>query len=230
MTIITRFKNRPLAPTLLGLAGLCAAAFGLAATAIPGPLQARPAATAQGQTGFADLERVARHLRGIKTLRASFVQTDRSNQQLTGQLTLKQPGRIRFEYQKDAQLLVVADGRSLTMIDYEVAQVQRWPIRKSPLGALLDPERDITRYGRLMQTGSANVVSVEVKDDDRPEYGTITMVFRRDANAPEGMELAGWVALDSQNKRTTISLSNHKYNQTVADSAFNWKDPRRGRR
>ncbi|MEM1132281.1 MAG: outer membrane lipoprotein carrier protein LolA [Pseudomonadota bacterium] len=190
------------------------------------------ASTAHAQSanaGATDLQKVERHLRDITTLKASFVQTDRSNQQLSGQLTLKQPGRIRFEYQKDAELLVVADGRALTLIDYQVNQVQRWPIKESPLGALLDPKRDITRYGRLLDTGNGNVISVEVKDKDRPEYGTITMVFRRDASAPEGIELAGWVALDSQNKRTTISLSNHRYNQPVANSAFDWADPRKSR-
>lgn len=201
-----------------------AALYSISAIALPNTANAQQSTSA---TALADLNKVARHLRAIKTLRADFVQTDRSSQQLTGRLTLKQPGKIRFQYQKDAELLVVADGRALTLIDYQVAQVQRWPIRKSPLGALLDPDRDITRYGRIMSSGSANVISVEVSDDDRPEYGTITMVFRRDASAPEGIELAGWVALDSQSKRTTISLSNHRYNQAVKDSAFNWRDPRR---
>ncbi len=177
-----------------------------------------------------DLDRVSRHLRGITTLKANFVQTDRNRQELSGSLLLKQPGKIRFQYQKDVPLLIVADGRALTMIDYEVRQVQRWPIKNSPLGALLDPNRDVRRYGRLIPTDNANVISVEVKDPKRPEYGTITMVFRRDANAPAGLEMAGWVALDSKNNRTTISLTGHRYNQPVADSAFKWKDPRRNRR
>jgi hypothetical protein len=39
-------------------------------------------------------------------------------------------------------LLIVGDGKALTLIDYEVRQVQRWPISNSPLGALLDPLGD----------------------------------------------------------------------------------------
>src|SRR3546814_1818425 len=66
---------------------------------------------------------------------ADFTQTDRNGRTLSGKLTLKQPGKIRFEYQKNVPLLIVGDGKSLTMIDYEVSQVQRWPIRNSPLGA-----------------------------------------------------------------------------------------------
>ena len=52
---------------------------------------------------------------------------------MTGKLTLKRPGKIRFQYQKDVPLLIVGDGNSLTMIDYEVRQVQRWPVKNSPL-------------------------------------------------------------------------------------------------
>jgi outer membrane lipoprotein-sorting protein len=113
------------------------------------------------------------------------------------------------------------------MIDYEVAQVQRWPIGNSPLGALLDPRRDVKRYGTLLPTVNPNVISVEVKDATKPEYGTITLTFVRDAGAPGGLELYSWVALDAQNKRTTVRLSNQRYGMAVADSAFNYRDPRR---
>ena len=39
--------------------------------------------------------------------------------------------------------------------------------------------------------------------------------------------LQGWVALDSQNNRTTIRLSNQKFGGTVSDGVFRWNDPRR---
>lgn len=73
---------------------------------------------------------------------------------------------------------------------------------------------------KVIPTGSDEVLSVEVKDPKRPEYGTITMVFIRDGFAPAGLRLRGWVALDSQNNRTRIDLSNQKFNVAVADSAF----------
>nr|WP_244181926.1 outer membrane lipoprotein carrier protein LolA [Blastomonas natatoria] len=184
------------------------------------------AVLAQAATQGDELAQVSRHLKAMQSLRASFTQTDRNGQMLTGTLTLKQPGKIRFEYQKDAQLLIVSDGRALTMIDYQVKQVQRWPIRNSPLGALLDPNRDLTRYGKLVPTGDPNVVSVEVRDPKRPEYGVITLIFTRSGSAPGGLSLVGWVALDSQNKRTTIRLSGQQYNVAVADTAFAWTDPR----
>lgn len=202
---------------------LRAAMAGALVLAVPAAI-ALPATTAVAQTD--KLDQIVGALRGISTMKADFVQTDRNGQSIRGELTLKSPGRIRFEYEKGVNMLVVSNGRSLTLVDYDVDQVQRWPISNSPLGALLDPKRDVKRYGKLMPTSNPNVVSVEVKDPKKPEYGTITMVFVRDANAPGGYELNSWVALDAQNKRTTVRLSNQRYGVSVADSAFTYRDPR----
>ena len=173
-----------------------------------------------------DLTAVEAHIEQVTTMSATFSQSDRKGQTMTGKMLIKRPGKIRFEYQKGANLLIVGDGKSLNMIDYQVRQVQRWPIGESPLSALLDPKRDLKKYGKLVPTSDPNVVSVAVKDPKRPEYGTITMIFVKQAGAPSGLTLHSWVALDSQNNRTTVRLSNVKYNIAIANSAFNWKDPR----
>ncbi|MFN2099079.1 LolA family protein [Altererythrobacter sp. MF3-039] len=182
---------------------------------------AAPVAAAEG-----DLDRAVSALRGISTMRADFSQTDRSGQTLSGVLTLKRPGKIRFQYQKDVDLLVVSNGKSLYLVDYEVDQVQRWPISNSPLGALLDPNRDVKRFGKLIPTGNPNVISVEVRDPKRPEFGVITLLFTRNASAPGGLELNNWVALDAQNQRTTVRLKNHRYGMSVSDNTFRFRDPR----
>lgn len=182
------------------------------------------------QTQADQMARVVSHMKAVGTMSANFTQTDRKGGSLSGKLLLKRPGHVRFEYQKDTPLLIVGDGKALTMIDYEVRQVQRWPIRNSPLAALLDPGQDISRYGKLVQTSTDAVISVAVRDPKRPEYGTITMVFVKQTGAPGGLSLSGWVALDSKNNRTSIRLSNVNYNGNIANSAFTWKDPRPVRR
>ena len=182
------------------------------------------AAPASAQT--ADLGSVQRYLRGITTMTAGFSQTDRAGKVLTGTLTWKQPGKIRFQYEKGVPLLIVAEGGALTFIDYSVKQVQRWPIKNSPLGVLLDPSRDLSRFAKVVP-GDGRLVSVEARDPAHPEYGRITLVFARDAAAPAGLTLQGWVALDSQNNRTTVRLSGQRYGGPIADNAFRWNDPRR---
>ncbi|WP_176592265.1 outer membrane lipoprotein carrier protein LolA [Sphingobium sp. EM0848] len=187
---------------------------------------AAPMVPAAAQADQSDLSRVNAYIRAVTTMTADFAQTDRNGQTLTGQLTIKQPGKIRFQYQKGVPLLIVGDGKALTMIDYEVRQVQRWPIGNSPLGALIDPSKDLSKFGKVIQTGDPNVLSIQARDPRRPEYGTITMIFNRDASSPAGLQLYGWVALDSQNNRTAVKLSNQRYGAPVADSAFRWVDPR----
>lgn len=205
-----------------------AGAAACAALAVSAPLAVAPASAQQApqQTRAGELNQAVAALRAITTLRADFTQTDRTGQRVTGVLTMKAPGRIRFQYQQGVPMLIVSDGKALTMIDYEVRQVQRWPIKNSPLGALLDPTRDVARFGTLKPTGNPNVISIEVRDRSHPEYGTITLVFVKKASAPGGLELSNWVSLDSQNKMTRIDLSGHQYGVAVADNAFRWTDPR----
>ena len=184
-------------------------------------------APAAAQAPAGDLAQVQRHLAQTETMTADFTQTDRNGRVLTGTLTLKKPGRIRFQYQKGVPLLIVGDGKALTFVDYSVKQVQRWPIGNSPLGVLLDPSRDISRFAKIVPSGNSGVLSVEAYDPKHPEYGRITLVMAKNAAAPAGLMLQGWVALDSQGNRTTIRLANQRFNAPVSDGAFRWSDPRR---
>ena len=218
-------KRIPSFRTLAIGLGAGALALGLAPLGTASTLTAPAAAQSTG-----DLDKVVDALRGISTMKADFTQTDRQGSTLRGQMTLKRPGKIRFDYGKNADFLVISNGKSLYMIDYEVNQVERWPIGNSPLGALFNPEKDVKAFGKMVATRDPNVLSVEVRDPKKPEFGMITLIFVRKASAPGGLELAHWVALDAQNNRTRVQLSNQRYGVSVADSAFTFKDPRRSTR
>ncbi|MEQ1639836.1 MAG: outer membrane lipoprotein carrier protein LolA [Novosphingobium sp.] len=211
----------PMKSRLRSLAG--AAASAALVVSAPAALMTTAPAAAQAR---GDLALAVAALRSISTMRANFVQTDRNGKQLGGTMTLKRPGKIRFQYQKGVPFLIVADGSALTFIDYQVRQVQRWPIGSTPLGAIIDPRRDVARFGKLQPVSSPNIVSVEVRDRGHPEYGIITLVFVRKASAPGGLELASWAALDSQNTLTRVDLSNHQYGLAVSDGTFRFNDPR----
>jgi outer membrane lipoprotein-sorting protein len=174
-----------------------------------------------------NLTLVQQHLQSVSSMTASFSQTDRNGRTLNGTMSLKRPGKIRFQYEKGVPQLIVADGSSLYFIDYQVRQVERWPIGNSPLAVLLNPKRDIKAFAKLKPTPDPRVISVEVHDPKHPEYGRITLLFDRNAAGPGGLMLQGWVALDAQNNRTTIRLSNQRFNATIDDGTFRWSDPRK---
>lgn len=176
------------------------------------------------------LSQVSAHLKAVGSMTANFTQTGRNGQALNGVLTLKRPGKARFQYGRGIPLLIVADGRALTMIDYQVKQVSAWPIGNSPLAVLLDPNKDLSRIAKVVPSGDARVVLVQARDPKRPEFGTITLAFAKVPSAPGGLTLTGWTTVDAQKNRSTVKLSNHRFNVAVADNAFTFVDPRKGKR
>ena len=202
---------------MMRIAALALLAAPITAAVVPA------AAVAQAASPLAQ---VSTHLKAVSTMTANFAQTDRRGQTLTGTLTLKRPGKVRFQYQKGVPLLIVGDGKALTMIDYEVRQVSRWPIGNSPLSVLLNPDKDLSKVAKVVQN-DGQVLMIQARDPKRPEFGTISIAFAKVPGAPNGLMLQGWTTIDAQNNRSTVKLSNQRFNVAVAESAFRWTDPRR---
>jgi outer membrane lipoprotein-sorting protein len=179
-----------------------------------------PAAT----TG--DLKAVEASLAATQSMTADFVQTDGKGRQQAGTLSLKRPGKIRFAY-KGVNALMVADGKTLHYLDYDVGQHSKWSIGKSPLAVLLSPAPDLARIARTVPNNNPQVVVVRARDARRPEFGTLVLAFVRSAGAPGGLKLEGWTAIDAQNKKTVIRLSNQRFNVAVPDNAFGFTEPKR---
>jgi outer membrane lipoprotein-sorting protein len=197
----------------------------LRALALAAALATPTALVAQAPSGLAQVQS---HLRAVNTMTAAFTQTDRRGRTLSGTLTIKRPGRIRFDYGRSANMLIVGDGRALTFIDYDVGQRQRWPINDSPLSVLLNPDQDLSRFARVTRNDN-QVLMIEARDPRRREFGTISIAFAKVAGAPGGLMLQGWNTRDPQNNLTSIRLSNQRFNVAVADSAFRYREPQRRR-
>jgi outer membrane lipoprotein-sorting protein len=178
----------------------------------------------------ATLADVGNALAATTTMTADFTQTAANGAKSEGRMQLKRPGRIRFDYGKSVPYLVVADGRTLSFVDYQVAQVSQWPIRSTPLGVLLDPKADLARIARVVPAGDSpmpGVVTVLAEDPKKPEQGRIMFFLARDAAAPGGLKLTGWRVTDAQDNLVTVTLSNVRLNVPIADSGFRFNDPRR---
>ncbi len=177
-----------------------------------------------------DVAKVEAHLSAVQSMTADFTQTDSRGRSLRGEMQLKRPGRVRFEYGSGADMLMVANGRTLAFIDYEVGQKSSWALNKTPLGMLLAAKPDIRRIAKVVPNNDPRVLVVRARDARRPEFGTLILAFVKSPSAPMGLLLEGWTAIDAQNKRTTIKLSNQRYNVAVADSAFQYAEPKKRKR
>lgn len=222
----------------LPVAGRAALSLALAPALSVAPALGLLPATALAQSGAqtgapasqpasATIGQAAQALRAITSLRAHFIQrSPATGQQVSGTFSLKQGGKLRFAYQAGYPLQISSDGKALTIIDTEVKQTQRWPVGNSPLGALLDPAKDVTRYGTQIPAYEPNTLAIRVVDRSHPEYGSMVLVFARKAAAPGGLELLGWETTDAQNRRTSVSLSGHQYGVALGDELFRTIDPR----
>jgi outer membrane lipoprotein-sorting protein len=184
------------------------------------------AAPAAAQSANADMARLRSHISSVQTMSANFVQTDQRGRSAAGKLQLKRPGRVRFQY-GSGDLLLVANGKTLTYLDYQVGQKSSWPLGRTPLGVLLSNSPDLRGRAQVVPSNDPRIMTVRARDP--AQYGSILLAFIRSPSAPGGLQLHGWTAIDAQNKRTTVRLSNVRYNVAVPDSAFTFAEPKKRR-
>ena len=110
-----------------------------------------------------DLARLKSHIGSVQTMTADFVQTDSRGRSAAGTLQLKRPGRVRFQY-GSGDLLLVADGKKLTFLDYQVGQKSSWPLNKTPLGPLLSGSADLNGNAQILPSTDPRVVVARARN------------------------------------------------------------------
>lgn len=217
---------------LLASGGPAAAQSGEAQDSESDAATAAPVATPSGPPRAttppdpALLAEVEAYLDGLDTLTAAFTQIDETGATRRGALSLKRPGRLRFDYTDDTPLLLVSDGDLLTFVDYSVGQVTRWPIEDTVLHILVSDDIDLTQSDAVInatveqQTGRVHVVA---QDPERPEQGRIIIRFDRTGS---GLSLSGWTVIDAQRSLTTVRLDDLRRNVALASELWAFEDPR----
>ncbi len=188
------------------------------------------------------LAAVEAYLNSVSTMRARFVQQAPDGSMSRGIFHLERPGRVRFEFEEGVPILIVSDGRILNMVDYELGQVTKWPIKDTPLALLVADEIVLGKNVTLVSSGPgelANMISITARNPKKPEQGTMTLVFSAEP-APGGgsplMTLRAWQVIDAQGGLTTVTLVQPEVNVTLEASLWKFDDPRgdrfkrRGRR
>lgn len=152
--------------------------------------------------------RAAAWFDGLETMRTRFIQTAPDGTMSAGELSLQRPGRARFDYDDPSPILLVADGATVAIADFQLETIDRAPIRNTPMRFLLSGTdqlfESVTEAGR--QGGRLYVTLV---DPDAEVDGRLTLVFDDpDPSAPASeMALAGWFAVDAMGGLTEVNLT-----------------------
>ncbi len=188
---MTRMLRRT---ALLGIAALAAAPAAYA--------QATPQVLAGAERANA-LALANRTLNGFQRLQARFTQTSPGGGRATGRVYIQRPGRMRFQYDPPASLLIVSDGSVVAMRDTELRTTERTPLRSTPLNLILGSSVDLERNARVLRVSRAGPwTMVTARDRAGQTDGQIILQFY----GPNA-ELRSWDVIDATGARTRITLS-----------------------
>ena len=169
--------------------------------------------TAQDKT---DLKRVEDYLEGLSTLKAGFLQISSNGEVASGKIFMSRPGKMRFEYDPPASILMIADGIFLVYIDKDLDQVTHIFLKSTPVNFLvredirMDGDITVTRVAR-----SPGVLRLTVQDTNEPEKGSLTLIF-----ADNPLALRKWTVIDAQNIRTNVTLTGLETGMTLDPKLF----------
>jgi outer membrane lipoprotein-sorting protein len=183
---------------------------------------APPKSVALNADQKADVDRVQGYLNGIRTLASRFDQYSGEGNQVSGQLWLARPGRMRFEYDAPVPVLLVANGKNIFYYDKELQQVSELRVEDTPAGFLLRDQ--ITLSGDVTLTRfehKPGAIRLTIVQTSEPGQGSATLVLD-----DKPLQLRQWTIVDPQQKEVTVALTDPHYGAPIDEKLFYWTDPR----
>lgn len=169
---------------------------------------------------------ISAYLNQLQTAQGGFTQINQNGTLSTGQVYIKRPGRIRFEYNPPDATMVLASGGQLAVFDPRSnTGPEKFPLNRTPLSIILrenvnlQDERMVTN---VVSDGTTTTVTAQ--DPENPQYGNIQMVFT--ANP---VELRQWIVTDDTGTQTTVILNDLVAGGSLGDILFNVRAEERKR-
>jgi outer membrane lipoprotein-sorting protein len=164
------------------------------------------------------LAQISAYLNQLQTAQGGFTQINPDGTLSTGQIYIKRPGRIRFEYNAPSDSLVMAGGGQLAIFDPRSnTGPERYPLNQTPLSIILQNNVDLERADMVTNVVSdGTTTTVTAQDPDNPNYGSIQLVFT--ANP---VELRQWIVTDEFGTETTVILNDLISGSVIRDILFN---------
>ncbi|ABG29772.1 outer membrane lipoprotein carrier protein, putative [Roseobacter denitrificans OCh 114] len=171
------------------------------------------------------LAEISAYLNSLETLKGTFRQINDDGSVSTGQLYIRRPGRMRFEYDPPEQALVIAAASAVVIIDRKSNQPsETYPLSRTPLSLLLGRDIDLTRAAMVRNArfdGTATIVTAE--DPDNLENGFLEMYF-----TDQPTRLEQWVIHDASGAQTRVILDAFETGMELPNSLFD-ADREKGR-
>lgn len=159
-------------------------------------------------------------LNGVQRLQGRFIQSSPGGGRASGMFYLERPGKLRFDYDPPATLLIVSDGNVVALRDRELRTTERTPLRSTPLNIILGRTINLERDARVLRVSRAGPwLLITARDRSGQTDGQITLQFY----GPQA-ELRSWDVIDATGARTRITLSEITRPASFERSLFRLED------
>jgi outer membrane lipoprotein carrier protein len=175
------------------------------------------------------LKGVEEHYNRAKTLEVHFVESytvqGRARKSESGELTLRKPGRMRWDYTEPSGKLFVSDGKDVYLYTPNAHRVEKTKLKSSddmraPLAFLLgklDFAKDFRDFD-LKAEGVNSLISAKAKSDKLP-YDRVQMLVT------PAFEIQRLVINSQDLSVLTFQLDGEKLNPPVNDTQFKFQMP-----
>ena len=163
------------------------------------------------------LANISQYLTNLKLVKADFSQTNADGTISSGMILIKRPGRMRFEYYKPDNTLVLVSAGTLAIFDPKGNQEPiTYPINNNPISLILKGEVDLLN-SRIVGNYKVSVKKavLEIRDPKKPERGSVELVF-----TGAKPELAEFSIKNENGSSTSILLKDIEYPKELNETLF----------
>ena len=162
------------------------------------------------------LDAISAYLNRLNTAYTTFDQQNADGSTSSGQLFMARPGRIRFEYFKPDESIVIAGKGEVVLFDARSNdRPQQFQLANTPLKLIL--ETDINLLNERMVVGhdfDGKHTVITAQDPRFPEYGALRLYF------DERPQLTRWVLIDGGGGQTTVFLNELEIGASMPSRLF----------
>jgi outer membrane lipoprotein-sorting protein len=94
---------------------------------------------------------VSKYFNDLKQLKGSFNQTNADGKRMRGKFFIKQPGKFRFDYSGGSKMIIVSDGKMLSIQDLDLKTDSSWELDRTPFRLLLRKDVDLIRDASILE-------------------------------------------------------------------------------
>jgi len=163
------------------------------------------------------LEKLSEYLTNLKFLKATFLQVNSDGSKSSGSILVKRPGRMRFDYDKPDNTLVLVAAGALAIFDPKGDnEPMTYPVRNNPISLLLKSEIDLINSGMVSNyKKDLEEAVLTIKDPTKPKRGSVELLF-----LGEQPELKKFILKNENGTSTSIFLENNEYPNNINNTLF----------